>query len=260
MNQHYQHLLQSLKAVPDDVDASQLMNYYRASSNDKLNQLSKRIEFTNPRGHLKKILRGEESWSENGPFNGASLSQILYGSKLDGADGKLKAQLENGAMAGVEGKIHDAYMNHIAARHRIILKWLTNISTTSIEKIETEFNSHRGMKAEEGTNFISVLTSGLNNISWQSGGDIVVYNRNRKVIYNIQLKTTISKTQSYHISIAKLATSLHELRLRAENSAESVAQFMFDNFYNDAANIAPDFENKVNDIAINLAKKALGIT
>jgi hypothetical protein len=34
---------------------------------------------------------------------------------------------------------------------------------------------------------------------------------------------------------------------------------MFDNFYNDAANIAPDFDNKVNDMAINLAKKALGI-
>lgn len=259
MNQHYQHLLQSLNTAPDDADASQLMNYYRAGSNNDLDKLSKRINFTNPSGHLKKILRGEADWSEDGPFNGASLSQILYGAKLDGPTGKLRAQLGNGAMAGTEGKIHDAYMNHIAARHRIILKWLTNISTASIEKIETEFAKHKGMKIEEGANFIPALTGGLNSISWQSGGDIVVYNRNKKVVYNIQLKTTISKTQSYHISVAKLATSLHELRSRAESGAESVAQFMFDNFYNDAANIAPDFENKVDVMAIDLAKKALGI-
>jgi hypothetical protein len=50
------------------------MNYYRTGSTNDLNKLAGRINFTNPDGHLKKILWGEADWSEAGPFNGASLS------------------------------------------------------------------------------------------------------------------------------------------------------------------------------------------
>lgn len=251
MNEHYQHLLTSLTSVPDDTDTAKLFEYYRNRSAKDLKSLKNRIGFKEEHGLLRKILNG--ALPDEGIFNNTQLSTILYGSSI--SNGRA-----SGGMVGTEGKIHDAYMNHVAARHRIILKWFSNISSAEVNKIQNEFKKHKGVKAEEGPNFIPLLTGGLNSISWQSGGDIVVYNKNRKVIYNIQLKTTIYQMQSYHISVSKLATALNLLRTNGEQGADAVAELMFNNFYNDAANIAPDFENRVDEMAIGLAKQALGLT
>lgn len=238
MNEHYQHLLDSLNNSPNDTEANQLFNYYRYKNAKTLKKLASRI--------------GKQSVLNSQDFKGIVISKILYGSNI--SNGKVT----NG-MVGAEGKIIDAYMQHIAARHRIILKWFSNISSVEAKKVDEEFKKHKGVREEEKLNFIPLLISSLNNVSWWSGGDIVVYNKNRKVIYNIQLKTTIYQQQSYHISTKKLIKVLNLLSSNIKQSADVMAELMFKNFYNDAANIASDFENKVNNIAIESVKQALNL-
>lgn len=257
MNNHFQRLMSTLSEKPTDNDIEHLSKYYMNINNNSFMKLLDRINIKNKKrysGYIRKILKNEVNYKWH-PFSNKSISQILYGSKIENGIAK-------GGMLGVEGKIHDSYMNHIGAKHNEILSYFKDISKYDSQQIENYFNSHKGFRAEEGENFIPRLTEGLNNTSWIAGGDIVVYNKNRQVIHNIQLKTTKYITQSYHIATSDLKESLNNFISFKENkNVDKIADLMFKALKNDASNFSDDFEEKaIDEQVLSLVRESLNLT
>ena len=129
-----------------------------------------------------------------------------------------------------EGKRTDAYMNHISNHHPKFLSFLSNISNmTALPTLSGT------VKEEEGDNFIYLLYNALNSVAWYASGDLVVINDQKKVIYNIQLKSSIRQSQSYHIAFSQLKTFLTNLTTNLTD-VDQIATIMYKNLKIQASN------------------------
>lgn len=256
MNEHYEKLLKLLKDdLIDEKEIAQLSNYYKSKNRKDLTRLASRIGFQEDVDKLKNILN-QNSSNLNHPFRNVMLSKILYGATISDSG------VISGGMSGAAGKIQDAYMNHIGGHHREVFDWFTNISKIDKETIKDKFKKHKGIKAEERDNFIPLLTGGMNTTPWFAGGDIVVYGDDRKIVYNIQLKTTVYKSQTYHIATTKLRKVLR-LFLNYANSDDKntdlFAEKIFEALKNDSANFSKEFDEAVNRSIIEKVSKEMGL-
>jgi hypothetical protein len=83
------------------------------------------------------------------------------------------------------GKIADAFLNHIGATHWEIL----NSFSQSGQLIDADHLLHSSVKAEERAihklNFVHLLMASTNRTAWYTGGDLIVTNTEGKVVANI---------------------------------------------------------------------------
>lgn len=96
-----------------------------------------------------------------------------------------------GSIAGrfYNGKIADAFLNHIGATH---WEYLNSFSQKGF--LPPDDLLHSSVKDEERAihhlNFVKLLIASTNRTSWYTGGDLIVTNSSGQVVANVQLKTS----------------------------------------------------------------------
>ena len=128
------------------------------------------------------------------------------------------------------GKIADAYLNHIGKTHwSDFSSFLASGNPATIEKlkdkdVKLEENAHGGMYS-----FVDLLLDSLNHVAWYTGGDLIVTGPNQEVIANIQLKTSYGEGD--YIGNIATKTLLKDL-LVVQESIVSNSESIADDFYN----------------------------
>ena len=137
------------------------------------------------------------------------------------------------------GQVYDAFMNHIANYQTALYKAL---SKGTVEGISTNLlQVHKTVVEEEGgvnkaSNFPRLLHESKNNISWYSGGDIIIVDKNSMAVaYNIQLKSTGKNIQSiFGVRVAQLRAFIE--KLYATNTPEQKAEILYQNLLTTISN------------------------
>lgn len=116
------------------------------------------------------------------------------------------------------GQVYDAFMNHIANFKPFLYDALSkqnvaHIPTTNLSVRDDIFTEEGGVK--KSGNFPRLLHESKNNISWYSGGDIIIVSeKSMAVVYNIQLKSTGKNVQSvFGVRVAQLKEFILALQL-----------------------------------------------
>ena len=131
--------------------------------------------------------------------------------------GKTYDEIIFASQQNAEGKKLDAFMNHIGQFH-VQLFYLLSKGTISSDEITPE--AQADVKSGEFLEYFQNspipaqkwLLDSLNSTSWLSGGDIVVTDKNGKVVFNIQLKTTGTKYgKTFSLATSRLATFAKEM-------------------------------------------------
>lgn len=158
-----------------------------------------------------------------------------------------------------QGQKVDAFMNHIANYHREILSYLQNIDLMNENYREILFD--KSVKTEEGSNFCQLLLNSLNHTTGLASGDLVVTDSSHKVIYNIQLKSTISKkgSQSYHLNLKEYNQMLKDLGESMKINSTEIAETLYEYFKTTSSNEINEAESKLDESSLNFVRKNLGL-
>lgn len=162
------------------------------------------------------------------------------------------------------GQAYDAFMNHLANKETTIYSYLR---TNGQQFINTEVHTSKKTVYEEEKgvlkvgNFAELLKESRNHIGWYTGGDIVIVSpETMEIVYNIQLKTTGSKTLSvFTEKVEAIRRFLDGLvALSPEEKGERIFDFLLTSISNyDAFNKLP--QKTVNDIIKQELTSKLGI-
>lgn len=159
----------------------------------------------------------------------------------------------------LNGKVADAYLNHLGATH---WEFLNNFSKTGV-LTDGEHLTRASIKAEEraihNLNFVHLLMASNNKTAWYTGGDLIITDAKGQVVANIQLKT--SGKEGAWIGNIRTATLEKEiikvkeaLGLDCRNAAETFYNMLVTSSVMSELNVAIQKEAK------NLAREALGLT
>lgn len=158
----------------------------------------------------------------------------------------------------LNGKIADAYLNHIGATH---WEFLNNFSQKGVLP-DGEHLLRSSVKMEEraihNLNFIRLLMASTNRTAWYTGGDLIVTNSSGQVVANIQLKTS-SGSGSWigNIRTATLKTQINLIKNTLLLDHKTTAENFYAMLKTSSASAA--LGDAVIEEAYNLAKKTLGL-
>lgn len=165
-----------------------------------------------------------------------------------------------GSTAGrfYNGKVADAFLNHIGATH---WEFLNNFSQTG-QLLDGEHILNSTVKEEEraihNLNFIKLLMASTNRTAWYTGGDLIVTNASGQVVANIQLKTSGgSGSWIGNIRTAALKTQILLIKTTLLIDHKQTAK----NFYEmlKTSSVGEQLGDAVIEEAYELAKQNLGI-
>lgn len=156
----------------------------------------------------------------------------------------------------LNGKIADAYLNHIGATH---WEYLNNFSQRGVLP-NGDHLLNSSVKQEEraihNLNFIRLLMASTNRTAWYTGGDLIVTNNTGQVVANIQLKTS-SGTGAWigNIRTATLKNQILLIKTTLLNDHQTTAQ----NFYEmlKTSSVGESLGDAVIKEAYSLAEKNL---
>lgn len=156
----------------------------------------------------------------------------------------------------LNGKIADAYLNHIGATH---WEYLNNFSQRGVLP-NGDHLLNSSVKQEEraihNLNFIRLLMASTNRTAWYTGGDLIVTNSTGQVVANIQLKTS-SGTGAWigNIRTATLKNQILLIKTTLLNDHQTTAQ----NFYEmlKTSSVGESLGDAVIKEAYSLAEKNL---
>lgn len=156
----------------------------------------------------------------------------------------------------LNGKIADAYLNHIGATH---WEYLNNFSQRGVLP-DGDHLLNSSVKQEEraihNLNFIRLLMASTNRTAWYTGGDLIVTNSVGQVVANIQLKTS-SGTGAWigNIRTATLKNQILLIKTTLLNDHQTTAQ----NFYEmlKTSSVGESLGDAVIKEAYSLAEKNL---
>ena len=158
----------------------------------------------------------------------------------------------------LNGKIADAYLNHIGATHWEILN---NFSQQGV-MLNGDHLLRTGVKQEEraihNLNFIKLLMASTNRTAWYTGGDLIVTNGAGQVVANIQLKTSAgSGTWIGNIRTATLKQQIELIKTTLLTDHKLTAQ----NFYTmlKTSSVGEQLGDAIVEDAYQMSKKILGL-
>lgn len=165
-----------------------------------------------------------------------------------------------GSIAGrfYNGKIADAYLNHIGATH---WEYLNNFSKTGY--LPPEDLMYESVKQEEraihNLNFIKLLIASTNRTAWYTGGDLIVTNGQGEVIANVQLKTSGGEGSWIgNIRTSKLRSKILDLKQSLSLDHQETARKFYDTLK--TSSVGEKLGDAVIEEAYNLAKINLKLT
>lgn len=123
---------------------------------------------------------------------------------------------------GYRGKVADAFLNHIGARHWDAFNRFANGDSSAVDQIAK--HSVREEEMSHGYyNFTKRLLDSLNRTGWQTGGDLIVTDKSGKVIANIQLKTSAKGGEAIgRINTAQLVKDLEIIEQKMIKNDETI--------------------------------------
>ena len=156
------------------------------------------------------------------------------------------------------GKIADAFLNHIGATH---WEFLNNFSKTG-ELLDGDHLLKTSVKDEEraihNLNFIRLLMASTNRTAWYTGGDLIVTNNQGQVVANVQLKTSGSSGAWIgNIRTAALKTQILLIKNTLFLGNKQTAQVFYDTLK--TSSVGEKLGDAVIQEAYNLAEKSLGL-
>lgn len=144
----------------------------------------------------------------------------------------------------IEGKHLDAFMNHLANNHKQIFDFFKDS-----EKRPALPYLRKTVFQEEGSlvKFTQLLIDSLNNTPWYASGDILIVDKNRKPLYNIQLKSTQNKGQTYDIATIDFLKLLDSFI--KEKDIDKMAKLLYEELKTNSSNeIQPEEQKFEEDI------------
>ena len=116
-----------------------------------------------------------------------SLNPIKYGNKAytyqKAIYGKLKGQF-------YRGKVADAYVNHLGAKHQGLFSASNGKDFINISDSIKEKSVKKEERAINSLNFVKLLLASTNRTAWYTGGDLIITDKTGRVIANVQVKTS----------------------------------------------------------------------
>jgi len=152
-------------------------------------------------------------------------------------------------------QIADAYLQHLGSKHSSLF-----VGPDLATKLSSF--SQRTVAQEEKANLTRLLVESKNNTPWQTGGDLILFNKKEEVIANIQLKAMTKEKDTYvggQITtddlIKKYVSQLKELIEKGiDENIKKIIDKMFKML--STSGIQTDISEKIEKVAFEETKKA----
>lgn len=145
-----------------------------------------------------------------------------------------------------EGKVWDAFMNHMGDFHKEIFAALSQPEL--IFQLMNLYQLHQGLEksvyVEENNHFVQLLYDSLNSTPWFASGDIVIVGSDGKILYNIQLKTTTNNSGYFKIATVALTKLITAIESLGQNRLE-IAKLMYEKLKTSASNQMQRGDNEI---------------
>ena len=220
--QHYQQLLRTIEDQPltkREAREAHIQQYYSIQSfNDKIKQYKSSFQKLANKRLLKMKSHAKES------FTNKTFKQVIY---------------QNMGGQQYQGKVWDAFMNHVGNYHKEIIVALASPEIIP-DLMQTFFNNRHSYEysvyeEERPIPFVRLLYQSLNSTPWFASGDIVIVGEDGRIIYNIQLKTTTRTEGSFKIPTTLLINFLKELEALS-NDRVAIAKLLYENLKTESSN------------------------
>ena len=173
--------------------------------------------------HYKQMCTQLTSYTLN-TAEAASLHKIipkksaLYVNRLEHFTGRTYGDIIFSTQGNAEGKQLDAFMNHIGQYNRELFSLMSAgvANNSTLEKVKS-FDTHNQFKQifQNPSIVQPWLLASLNSASWLTGGDVVVVDDTGKVIYNIQIKSTMSG-KNFELALNRLSSLITRIIKKTE--------------------------------------------
>ena len=173
--------------------------------------------------HYKQMCTQLTSYTLN-TTEAASLHKIipkksaLYVNRLEHFTGRTYGDIIFSTQGNAEGKQLDAFMNHIGQYNRELFSLMSAgvANNSTLEKVKS-FDTHNQFKQifQNPSIVQPWLLASLNSASWLTGGDVVVVDDTGKVIYNIQIKSTMSG-KNFELALNRLSLLITRIIKKTE--------------------------------------------
>ena len=173
--------------------------------------------------HYKQMCTQLTSYTLN-TAEAASLHKIipkksaLYVNRLEHFTGRTYGDIIFSTQGNAEGKQLDAFMNHIGQYNRELFSLMSAgvANNSTLEKVKS-FDTHNQFKQifQNPSIVQPWLLASLNSASWLTGGDVVVVDDTGKVIYNIQIKSTMSG-KNFELALNRLSSLITRIIEKTE--------------------------------------------
>ena len=236
------------KAASAAAAAEEIQNFLRLHYQQMCTQLTSHTLKTAEAAALHEIIPKKSS---------------LYVNRFEHFTGRTYGDIIFSAQGNAEGKQLDAYMNHIGQYNRELFSLMNAgvANNSTLEKVKS-FDTHGQFKQIFQTPSIVQpwLLASLNSASWLTGGDVVVVDDTGKVIYNIQIKSTMGG-KNFELALNRLSSLIARIIKKTEATRfkpKQLATILYNSLKTSSANeIAKTdkfIESKAYDVVIKNLK------
>lgn len=187
----------------------------------------------------------------------------LYANRLEHFTGRTYGDIIFSAQRNAEGKRLDAFMNHIGQYNRELFSLMNAgvASNSTLEKVKS-FDTHNQFKQifQNPSIVQPWLLASLNSASWLTGGDVVVVDDTGKVIYNIQIKSTMSG-KNFELALNRLSSLITRIikkteatRFKPKQLATIIYNSLKTSSTNEIAKTDKFIESKVHEMVVKNLK------
>lgn len=187
----------------------------------------------------------------------------LYANRLEHFTGRTYGDIIFSAQRNAEGKRLDAFMNHIGQYNRELFSLMNAgvANNSTLEKVKS-FDTHDQFKQifQNPSIVQPWLLASLNSASWLTGGDVVVVDDTGKVIYNIQIKSTMSG-KNFELALNRLSSLITRIikkteatRFKPKQLATIIYNSLKTSSTNEIAKTDKFIESKVHEMVVKNLK------
>lgn len=189
----------------------------------------------------------------------------LYTNRFEHFTGRTYGDIIFSTQRNAEGKQLDAFMNHIGQYNRELFSLMTAgvANKNTLEKVKN-FDTHNQFKQifQNPSIVQPWLLASLNSASWLTGGDVVVIDDTGKVIYNIQIKSTISG-KNFELALNSLSLLIDRIIKKTEADSfkpNQLAEIIYNSLKTSSTNEIMDTEKFIESKAYDIVIKNLKLS
>lgn len=189
----------------------------------------------------------------------------LFQNRHESFTGRTYGDIIFSSQGNAEGKQLDAFMNHIGQYNKQLFYLMSagsaNAQTLSQVK---NFDTHNAFQDIFSNPHIVQpwLLASLNSASWLTGGDVIVIDNDGKVIYNIQIKSTM-KGKNFELALSRLLSLVTRMINQTEKARfkpKQLAKLMYNSLKTTSSNNVEQSGKFIESEAYNMVRKNLKLS